>query len=300
MVQKIREIVRNVYGKYDVWLRALGKFSLAFGSLLVIRNFIGCLPVFGNILVLLILALIASFLPLNGTVLICFVVILGQLYGLSLPALAVGGGVLLYIGLAPGGALAFLLTPLALALHIPLVVPVAFGLLGTPLAAIGIVAGTVSYYGLQSVLQCSFVPSDASLSTQELFLEEMQTMLSAFLGNGTMILTLIALTAVLIAVFAVRRTEIRYAWQMAVGTGLFIYLLLEIFGVFTLEIPVSVPDLVLGVITAAVVGTVLQFFLFDLDYRSTEKLRFQDDEYYYYVTAVPKRKQERSEDEWTQ
>ena len=300
MVQKIREIVRNVYGKYDVWLRALGKFSLAFGSLLVIRNFIGCLPVFGNILVLLILALIASFLPLNGTVLICFVVILGQLYGLSLPALAVGGGVLLYIGLAPGGALAFLLTPLALALHIPLVVPVAFGLLGTPLAAIGIVAGTVSYYGLQSVLQCSFVPSDASLSTQELFLEEMQTMLSAFLGNGTMILTLIALTAVLIAVFAVRRTEIRYAWQMAVGTGLFIYLLLEIFGVFTLEIPVSVPDLVLGVITAAVVGTVLQFFLFDLDYRSTEKLRFQDDEYYYYVTAVPKRKQERSVDEWTQ
>ena len=301
MVQKIREIVRNVYGKYDVWLRALGKFSLAFGSLLVIRNFIGCLPVFGNILVLLILALIASFLPLNGTVLICFVVILGQLYGLSLPALAVGGGilllvVLLYFGLAPGGALAFLLTPLALALHIPLVVPVAFGLLGTPLAAIGIVAGTVSYYGLQ----CSFVPSDASLSTQELFLEEMQTMLSAFLGNGTMILTLIALTAVLIAVFAVRRTEIRYAWQMAVGTGLFIYLLLEIFGVFTLEIPVSVPDLVLGVITAAVVGTVLQLFLFDLDYRSTEKLRFQDDEYYYYVTAVPKRKQERSEDEWTQ
>ena len=87
---------------------------------------------------------------------------------------------------------------------------------------------------------------------------------------------------------------------MAVGTGLFIYFLLEIFGVFTLEIPVSVPDLVFGVITASVVGTVLQLFLFDLDYRSTEKLRFQDDEYYYYVTAVPKRKQERSEDEWTQ
>ena len=109
MMQRIREIVRSVYGKYDVWLRALGRFSLAFGSLLVIRNFMGFLPVFGNILVLLILALLASFLPLNGTVLICFVVILGQLYGLSFPALAVGGGilllvVLLYFGLAPGGA----------------------------------------------------------------------------------------------------------------------------------------------------------------------------------------------------
>ena len=90
MVQEIREMIRTVYGKYDVWLRALGKFSLAFGSLLVIRNFMGYLPLLDNILILLILALVASFLPLNGMVLICFVVILGELYGLSLPSLAVG------------------------------------------------------------------------------------------------------------------------------------------------------------------------------------------------------------------
>ena len=119
-------------------------------------------------------------------------------------------------------------------------------------------------------------------------------------ANTILILTLIALTAVLIAAFAVRSTEMRYAWQVAIGTGIFIYLVLEIFGVFTLDIPVSIPDLVIGVIAAALVGSVLQLFFFDLDYRSTEKLRFEDDEYYYYVTAVPKRKQERSVDEWTQ
>ena len=48
MVQEIREMIRTVYGKYDVWLRALGKFSLAFGSLLVIRNFMGYLPLLGQ------------------------------------------------------------------------------------------------------------------------------------------------------------------------------------------------------------------------------------------------------------
>ena len=226
MVQEIREMIRTVYGKYDVWLRALGKFSLAFGSLLVIRNFMGYLPLLDNILILLILALVASFLPLNGMVLICFVVILGELYGLSLPSLAVGVGLLLlvallYFGLAPQGALAFLLTPLALVLHVPLAVPVAFGLLETPLSAIGIAAGTVSYYGLKSVIGTEFVLSDPSLSMQEAFIEEMQAMLSNFLGNGEMILTLIALTAVLIAVFAVRSTEMRYAWQVAIGTGIF-------------------------------------------------------------------------------
>ena len=189
---------------------------------------------------------------------------------------------------------------MALVLHVPLAVPVAFGLLETPLSAIGIAAGTVSYYGLKSVIGTEFVLSDPSLSMQEAFIEEMQAMLSNFLGNGEMILTLIALTAVLIAAFAVRSMEMRYAWQVAIGTGIFIYLVLEIFGVFTLDIPVSIPDLVIGVIAAALVGSVLQLFFFDLDYRSTEKLRFEDDEYYYYVTAVPKRKQERSVDEWTQ
>ena len=33
---------------------------------------------------------------------------------------------------------------------------------------------------------------------------------------------------------------------------------------------------------------VLQFFVFNVDYSRTEKVQFEDDEYYYYVKAVPK------------
>ena len=32
----------------------------------------------------------------------------------------------------------------------------------------------------------------------------------------------------------------------------------------------------------------MQFFRLTLDYHGTRKLQFEDDEYYYYVTAVPK------------
>ena len=31
-----------------------------------------------------------------------------------------------------------------------------------------------------------------------------------------------------------------------------------------------------------------QFLFFDLDYSRTERVQFEDDEYYYYVKAVPK------------
>ena len=32
----------------------------------------------------------------------------------------------------------------------------------------------------------------------------------------------------------------------------------------------------------------IQFLFFNLDYSRTERLQFEDDEYYYYVKAVPK------------
>lgn len=305
MLQEIREKLRILYAKYDTWLRALGKFLLALCCFLVIRKYMGQMEALNSTILLVILALASSFLPLNAIVFFGSILIFGHLYGISIAALAVGGGLmlillLLYFGLAPGHALALILTPLALALRVPLLIPIAFGLLSTPVSGFGMAAGTIGYYGLKTVLAQAAVGTDSSLSFQDALLADMQSMLTALRGNGEMILTLIALVSVLIVVFAVRGMEMRYAWQTAIGTGIFIYLVVEIFGVFTLDISVPVIELVVGTVVPAAAGIILQLFFFDLDYRRTEKLKFEDDEYYYYVTAVPKRKQERTVDEWTQ
>ena len=39
---------------------------------------------------------------------------------------------------------------------------------------------------------------------------------------------------------------------------------------------------------AVAIGLVLEFFVFSVDYSRTEHLQYEDDEYYYYVKAVPK------------
>ena len=36
------------------------------------------------------------------------------------------------------------------------------------------------------------------------------------------------------------------------------------------------------------VGIVIEFFAFNVDYGRVEQVQFQDDEYYYYVKALPK------------
>jgi hypothetical protein len=45
---------------------------------------------------------------------------------------------------------------------------------------------------------------------------------------------------------------------------------------------------IIGTVISALLMLVVEFFAFNLDYSRTEKVQFEDDEYYYYVKAVPK------------
>ena len=46
---------------------------------------------------------------------------------------------------------------------------------------------------------------------------------------------------------------------------------------------------VIGNIISLFLSFVLQFLFMNLDYARTERVQFEDDEYYYYVKAVPKK-----------
>ena len=43
-----------------------------------------------------------------------------------------------------------------------------------------------------------------------------------------------------------------------------------------------------GILLSVVVSLVLEFFFYNLDYSRVERVQFEDDEYYYFVKAVPK------------
>ena len=54
------------------------------------------------------------------------------------------------------------------------------------------------------------------------------------------------------------------------------------------DINESLLSVILGTVLSFLLVLVLQFFVFYVDYSRTEKVQFEDDEYYYYVKAVPK------------
>ena len=65
--------------------------------------------------------------------------------------------------------------------------------------------------------------------------------------------------------------------------------LLVIFvGDFVFGVSVSAGTLIFGLLVSVVLAMIYNFFFFSVDYTCTEYVQFEDDDYYYYVKAVPK------------
>ena len=79
-----------------------------------------------------------------------------------------------------------------------------------------------------------------------------------------------------------------YAWRIGIIAGGVIYLVLILAGSMYFGLPVMVASQSVFAVVAVLLGIVLEFFVFGGDYTRTERLEYEDDDYYYYVKAVPK------------
>ena len=55
-----------------------------------------------------------------------------------------------------------------------------------------------------------------------------------------------------------------------------------------MQVRISLLGLVIGTAVSVLIALLVEFFVFSVDYSRTEYTQFEDDEYYYYVKAVPK------------
>lgn len=290
MFLELKEKLKEFYAGYGNYILPAAKFLLALAVFLSINHTLDAVPVLGNIFVVLILALICALLPLNGMVFLAVAAILVQCSGVHLIAAAFGAVLflalwILYFRFASGEALALILTPLAFALHIPAAVPIAFGLAGGPVSALSVACGLVGYYFMRTVRDRIAVLAAAD----EVQMKELVIALAeGVFQNEALLVAIICCTVVLMVVYLIRCLEVDYAWQVSVIAGAIAYIIIQSAGALFLEVSVSVPALVAGTIGSCVICFVLELFLFGGDYSRSQMFRFQDDEYYYYVKAVPK------------
>ena len=289
---ELKEKLVRIYGKYEAYITPLFRFVLALSAFLMINGSIGYMKAISSVPAALILSAICAVLPINATVGIAGIVILMNLYALSMEVCIVGLLIfvfiyLVYFRFSPRYGYNAVLMPICFKLGIPYIVPVGSGLLGEIYSVASVVCGSVIYFFLKGVHENEATlssASDAGLSATS----KITIALNQLLMNKEMFLVITIFAITTIVVYIIRRLDIDNAWTVAWIAGVLFEVIGLVSGYLLLGIPGKVFGVVLGGIVSAVIALGLQFLFFNVDYTRTERLQFEDDEYYYYVKAVPK------------
>lgn len=285
-----KEYMKKFYAKNEVYLAPLFKFILSLIIFLLINAKIGYMERIDNFVVVLVVALFCSFMPLQITAVLAALFVLLHFYALAPECAIVAAALfllvfLLYIRFVPKEVIVILITPVFFLLKIPYVIPIALGLLGTPVSIISVSAGVIISYLIEYT---EMNAKTISAMDTETAITKLRFMVDGLLSNKAMLITVIAFAATLLVVYLLRRRSMDHAWTIAIIAGALVDIMILLVGDFFFDLNYSILGILIGTVAAGIICKLLQFFTFHLDYNRTENVQFEDDEYYYYVKAVPK------------
>lgn len=286
---EMKQKIKNFYGEHDTWLLPLLKFLLAFLVFQSINSTLGFLEALDNIFIVLILSIICAVLPLNGMAVLGCIMIVAHCYGVGVEVAAFSVLLLLllmilFLRFTSRDNLALILTPAAFALHMPAAVPVGSGLLRGPSCAVPACCGVILYYFMEIVNDRSTVLQGKETES----VQKLQILLDALINNQEMWLNILAFVVVLMVVYLISRTSADYSWRIGDAAGAVLYILIMVLGGMFLNVNINIGSVILSGALAAVVGLLIEFAALGIDYSRSETTQFEDDEYVYYVKAVPK------------
>lgn len=287
----LKERLKVFYGKYDIYINPVFHFVFGFSAVLILNANLGFMTKLANPVTALLVGLVCSFLPYSAISLLITILMLVHLFTASMEiALVVGALVfiiiLLYCGLQPGNSFLLVLTPMLFFIKIPYVLPLLVGLTGSVSAVIPVSLGVFLYYILMYIRQNvgTLTGTAAAADITQKYLQLIKSMLS----NQTAVVMIVAFALSILVVYLVKRLSVDYSWYLAIAAGVIAQLAVIFMGDVMFSITVPMGALVIGMLISVLIALIYTFFAFSVDYSRTEYLQYEDDDYYYYVKAVPK------------
>ncbi len=290
-IYEIREKAADFINQYEYILIPVGKFVIAMILLTMLNSKIGYYEMLTDPLLMVILSLVCALVPAAFTPAVLSAVMLAHLYTVSYEVTIFGAVLvlvifLLYFRFTPRDTILLLMMPIAYKLNIHYAVPILGGLLCSPGAAAPAAIGIIMINFVQMIAE-----NKETLTNKEVGVATMinfQNLADTFLTNKAMWIMAFALAATAIIVYFIRRLAITQAWAVAIIVGTVSELILLLIGDIRFNTNFSFGTIFLGVIISFAIAMVVRFFAFNVDYTRIESVQFEDDDYYYYVKAVPK------------
>lgn len=287
---EFRARVRAIYQKFSMYIDPMVKFLVALIVFTMINKTIGYDARFTKAPILLLLSLLCAFTPSSILVLLSMVVSIAHVYTVSkiLAFLIILILIVLYclfLRYTPKYGYVVVAVPILFTLNIPYAVPILLGLIANPLTILPTTCGIIVYYVFHIIRDEAAVQSAVSLEDTLLLY---QRVLSKLVENKQMIMTIVVFALIIGIVYTVRRLKIEYAYEIAIGAGAVTSILGFLIVDLRLDISKQIGTMILGTLLSGILVVVIQFFRRVLDYTAVENVQFEDDDYYYYVKAVPK------------
>ncbi len=290
-IYEIRDNIKIFYAKYPIQIGFLIKFLICLASMLVINDMVGYKSVVNNVAADLLVSIICMFLPVRLIAIVLSFVITYNLSGLSVYAALAMFAIyvvlyLVFFRFTPELGMILVITPVLARLNIAYCIPVIAGLMYSPVAIIPVVFGLLVY----NVLNAVCLDSSWAVATEIDGIDLVTSMSVDVIKNSTFLLMAVCFSAVLIVTFVIRRLSVNYSHYIAIGSGVLLNILVMLIGAYAFDLSktISVLWVIFGSIISIVIAVVADFFILTVDYARTERVQYEDDEYYYYVKAVPK------------
>lgn len=289
LLLEIKEKVKEFYYKNKSYIDPVLKFVVALVVFLVIDRQLGYDERLSGLPVALVLSFIAAFTGSSVFVFLVITLTIGQVFSVSMLLAAMVAVVYLImyclvLRYTPKYSYILILTPILFVLKIPYCIPLLMGIISTPIAVLPVSCGIITYYmflSIQTTANSTFgVSMEDALNIYKIVVD-------GVFSNKEMLIWIVVFAAALLITYIIRCQVFNHAFEIGIAAGA----ITIVFG-FSIGSMIFDRGGVLGVVIGTLVSALLSigvwFFRAGLDYTAVERIQFEDDDYYYYVKAVPK------------
>lgn len=285
-----KDKLREFCHKYDTILVMAAKFIFGLILLCGLNKLFGYSAMAGNVIIMVGLSMLCALFSQGFFAVVSGLYILLHLSSLSLDVTLLF--LILYIFLyvlclrfTPNYGYIIVLTTVLFLFKVPYLVPMVIGMTVGLSGVFAMVTGIVIYYFGIAAQEVSLL---LSAKTGDEAFQPYAYVIDDLTKNKEFFLTVITFCIVLVVFYFVYRMSVSYSWYIAIGVASLVCILTLVIGGTSTDVNMEVGSVLLGNILAAILAVIVQFFKGVVDYSRTELVQFEDDDYYYYVKAVPK------------
>ena len=284
-----------IYNKYSYIFDRIGHFLLTLFSLLLINTYSQNVGIISNKIIILLISLICAFLPIEGIGGVVSIYILLCYYNLSMISMGLVAIILIiiiifYLRFKSSAMLYIMLIPIAIFFKVPLLIPVFIGFMYNPTSILSDVFGIVMYYVIALMSKFEGVSSTNIAKSINIINKNV-------FGNKSMLILLITASLATIITYVIKKIDNRYSTLLSINISTVVsYIILFILQSLFLN-NVNIITVLIQMLVSLALINILFLLSNNLNYSKTSILDYEDDDYYYYVRAIPKVKLDESDGE---